>query len=93
MTKEILKVVPHRPQAYKGEEWLTYILFDWDGDTSTIDDQTAFGGGPTRPHLPDLGAMHIYNAHPWRMIFDADQADKIVPYSGDCAAAEAAMGK
>lgn len=81
-----------RPEAARGEASLGFILIDGDGDLTTQDDQRLIGGGPTRPHAANLGRLHAYNVAWWRSIFDSDAAGRIVPYSGDCAAAERAHG-
>lgn len=86
----ILRMSRPRPEASRGESSLGYIMVDGDGDLATIADQALIGAGPSRPHPPDLGRMRAYNVSPWRSIFDSDAAARIVPYSGDCAAAEAA---
>ena len=80
-----------RPEASRGESSLGYAIVDGDGNLETIEDQALMGGGPSRPHPANLGRMRVYQVTPWRSIFDADPAARIVPYSGDCAAAEAVM--
>jgi hypothetical protein len=85
----IYKVKRPRPEASKGESVLTYMLFDADSDTSTIDDELVIGGGPTRPDPANMGTVHMYsNVDPWRSIFDKDDAAQIEPYSGSCKAAD-----
>jgi hypothetical protein len=75
-----------RPQAVKGEQELSYLLLDADGDLKTIDDQVLTGAGPTSPNPSQLGQVHAYtNVEPWRSIFDSDNAQTIVAFSGDCA--------
>jgi hypothetical protein len=87
--QSIYKVKRPRPEASKGENELTYILFDADSDTNTIDDELAIGGGPSRPDPANMGPLHMYSSvDPWRSIFDKDAAAQIVPYSGSCAAAD-----
>jgi hypothetical protein len=81
-----------RPQAFKGERELDYLLFDRDSDPSTTDDQMAMGAGPTRADPTNMGRLFVYSeVDPWRSIFDADAADQIVPYDGDCKAVEKVM--
>ena len=85
----ILRGVRPRPEAYKGETRLVYLLFDRDSDPATTDDQMLVGAGPSRPDPVDMGRMVSYiNVDPWRSIFDADAADRIVPWQGDCAEAD-----
>jgi hypothetical protein len=86
----ILRMTRLRPEASRGESSLGYVMVDGDGDLATIEDQALVGGGPSRPHPADMGRMRGYQVSPWRSIFDSDPAARIVPYSGDCAAAEAA---
>lgn len=81
-----------RPEAYKGETSLGFILFDRDSDLKTISDQSAIGAGPSRADPMDMGRMVAYtDVDPWRSIFDSDSADRIVPYQGDCMAADQRM--
>lgn len=85
-----------RPEAYKGESSLGFILFDRDSDLKTIGDQSAIGAGPSRVEPVDMGNMVTYmvtyiEVDPWRSIFDSDRTDHIVPYQGDCAAADKPM--
>lgn len=81
-----------RPEAYKGESSLAYLMFDADGDLRTIDDQVVIGAGPSRVDPVNLGKLVVYNnVDPWRSIFDSDRAAQIVPYSGDCTAVESAI--
>ena len=85
----IYKVMRPRPEASKGESQLAYIVLDADSDLNTLDDQLAIGGGPTRPYPANMGTLHMYsNVEPWRSIFDKDNADRIVAYSGDCKEAD-----
>ena len=87
--QSIYKVKRPRPEASKGENQLAYIVIDADSDLSTIDDQLAMGGGPTRVDPANMGTLHMYsNVEPWRSIFDKDDADRIVAYSGDCKEAD-----
>jgi hypothetical protein len=80
-----------RPEADKGETALEFMLFDADSDHSTVDDQALLGVGPSRADPADMNPMVAYKeVAPWRSIFDADQADSIVPYHGDCAPADKA---
>ncbi len=81
-----------RPEADKGETALEFMLFDADSDHSTIDDQALLGVGPSRPDPANMGPMVAYKeVAPWRSIFDSDEAISIVPYHGDCAAADKAQ--
>lgn len=83
--QSILKGYRERPQAYKGESRLTFLMFDGDSNLKTIDDQELVGAGPSRPHPHAMGSMTVYReVDPWRSIFDADPARKIVRYSGNC---------
>ena len=78
-----------RPEAFTGERSLSYILFDRDSDLRTTDDQALIGSGPSRPDPVDMGRMIVYSdVDPWRSIFDSDAADVVVPFQGDCAAAD-----
>ncbi len=37
----------------------------------------------------NMGTLHMYsNVEPWRSIFDKDNAERIVAYSGDCKEAD-----
>jgi hypothetical protein len=89
--QSILRMSRARPQAAKGEASLAYILYDLDSDLGTITDQQLLGGGPSRPHLPDMGKMRVYKVDPWRSIFDADEVPVIAAYSGDCAKVDTAI--
>ncbi len=83
----IFKTKRSRPQAVKGEQELTYLLLDADGDLKTLDDQVLIGSGPSSPNPADMGQVHVYtNVEPWRSIFDSDDAQAIVPFTGDCPA-------
>ncbi|MCR4300551.1 MAG: hypothetical protein NUV51_02995 [Sulfuricaulis sp.] len=85
----IYKAQRPRPEAYKGEKSLGYILFDRDSDAKTIHDQAAVGSGPSRVDPVDMGTMTVYkDVEPWRSIFDQDRADRIAPYQGDCEAVD-----
>ncbi len=80
-----------RPEADKGETALEFMLFDADSDHSTIDDQALLGIGPSRPDPANMEPMVAYKeVAPWRSIFDSDEVISIVPYHGDCAAADKA---
>ena len=85
---QILVVAKPRPEADKGESRLTAEVFVFAGG-----DQRLIGAGPSRADPANLGRLHVYSTEPWRSIFDADAADRIVPYAGDCAAAEAAQAR
>lgn len=85
----IYRVQRLRPEAYKGERSLGFLVLDRDGNPQTKDDQMLMGAGPSRADPMDMGRMHAYtNVDPWRSIFDSDPADRIVPYRGDCAGAD-----
>lgn len=74
-----------RPEAYKGEKSLGFLLFDRDSDSSTTDDQALIGAGPSRADPMNMGKLVTYtDVDPWRSIFDFDAAERIVPYQGDC---------
>lgn len=90
----IYKAQRPRPEAYKGEKSLGFLLLDKDSDPKTIDDQKLIGAGPSRADPVNMGKMTVYaEVDPWRSLFDADAADRIVPYAGDCAAVDAFMEK
>lgn len=81
-----------RPEAYKGESSLGFILFDRDSNTKTIHDQAVIGSGPSRVDPIDMGKMVVYtDVEPWRSIFDKDNADHIAPYQDDCTAVDKFM--
>lgn len=83
-----------RPEASKGENALTYLLYDADGDIKTIADQKLVGGGPSNPDPLNMGKITMYeNVRPWRSIFDRDPAEKIVAYKGDCSKVDEAAKK
>ena len=85
----IYRVQRPRPEAYRGESSLGFILFDRDSNTKTIHDQVVIGSGPSRVDPIDMGKMVVYtDVEPWRSIFDKDNADHIAPYQGDCTAAD-----
>ncbi|WP_426194871.1 hypothetical protein [Massilia sp. DWR3-1-1] len=74
-----------RPEAYKGEKSLGFLLFDRDGDLASTDDQALMGAGPSRADPANMGTMVVYSeVDPWRSIFDADPAGRIHPYAGRC---------
>ena len=74
-----------RPEAFKGEKSLGFILFDRDSDPSTTDDQALVGAGPSRADPMNMGRLVTYtDVDPWRSIFDFDAADRIAPYQGNC---------
>jgi len=82
----IFRMQRARPEAYKGEKSLTFMLFDRDSDLTTTDDELVIGGGPSRADAMDMGKLIVYiDVDPWRSIFDSDSAERIVPYAGDCA--------
>ncbi|WP_432720095.1 hypothetical protein R0381_003440 [Jeongeupia wiesaeckerbachi] len=85
----IFKMQRPRPEAYKGESSLGYILFDRDSDLTTIADQAILGAGPSRADPMDMGRLITYpESDPWRSIFDSDAAERIVPYHGSCTEVE-----
>jgi hypothetical protein len=82
---KILRVTRQRPEAWKGEKVLVYTMLDGDGNTATLDDQLATGGGPNKPNPTGSPKLFVYiNVDPWRSIFDEDPADRIVDYQGMC---------
>ena len=86
---KILKLSRPRPETSMGEKALVYLLLDGDGDPATTDDQVLAGGGPSRADPADFGKMIAYtDVDPWRSIFDADPADRIVDYAGSCPASK-----
>jgi len=87
--QSIYRVQRPRPEASKGEKSLGFVLYDVDSDTKTIDDQMLMGAGPSRANPTNMGKMIAYEVEPWRSIFDFDSADRIVPYAGNCAEADA----
>ena len=89
----IFKIARPRPEAFKGESSLAAVILDRDANLQTIDDEDLIGGGPTRSDPSNMGTLHTYHVEPWRSIFDMDDAKVIVPYSGDCTAADAAMAR
>jgi len=85
----IFKISRPRPQAFKGESKLAYLLLDGDGDLKSTDDQVLTGPGPSRADPYDLGKIHSYaNVDPWRSIFDSDEVAHIAPYTGNCSKAK-----
>lgn len=81
----ILKLQRPRPEAYKGEKSLGFLLFDRDSSLATKDDQVIAGTGPSRADPLNMGRAIAYtDIDPWRSIFDSDAADRIAPYEGDC---------
>jgi len=81
----IYKGTRARPEAYKGEKQLAYIMLDADADPRTLDDQLVIGGGPNRPMPGPATKMIAYSdVELWRSIFDPDPADRIVRYQGMC---------
>lgn len=81
----IYRVQRPRPEAYKGEKSLGFLLFDRDSDPATTEDQALIGAGPSRADPLNMGKLIVYtDVDPWRSIFDFDAADRIVPYRGDC---------
>jgi hypothetical protein len=74
-----------RPEAYKGETSLGFMLFDRDSDPKTTDDQALIGSGPSRADPMNMGRLVTYtDVDPWRSIFDFDAVEHIGPYQGDC---------
>lgn len=83
-----------RPEAYKGESSLGFLLFDRDSDLTTKDDQALVGSGPSRVDPGNMGKMIVYtDVDPWRSIFDFDPADHIVLYAGSCERADKIYGE
>jgi hypothetical protein len=81
-----------RPEAYKGENSLGFLLYDRDGDQRTANDQSLIGAGPSRAHPSNMGKLTTYtDVDPWRSIFDFDAADRIVPFNGDCSEVDRLM--
>ena len=85
---QILVIAKPRPEADKGENRLVAEVFVFAGG-----EQRLIGAGPSRADPADLGRLHVYTTEPWRSIFDTDAADRIAPYAGDCAAADAAQAR
>ncbi len=82
----VYKMARPRPEAFRGESTLMYVLIDQDVDLATKSDQMLIGGGPTRADPRDFGELHGYESVPWRSIFDDDKAQTIVPFKGQCPA-------
>jgi hypothetical protein len=83
-----------RPEAYKGEKSLGYMLFDRDNNMATTDDQSVMGVGPSRADPLNMGDINYYSAvELWRSIFDADEANHISEYQGDCVAVARILSK
>jgi hypothetical protein len=79
-----------RPEAFKGEKSLAAVVADGDGDLRTTDDMMIMTGvAPSRADPVDMGRALNNPGEVWRSIFDFDEAKAIVPYAGDCAAADA----
>ena len=90
-TPSIYQMQRPRPEAYKGESILLFLLFDRDSDLRTTDDQTLIGGGPSQADPTNMGNLIGYTeVDPWRSIFDFDAADRIVSFHGDCNEVEGA---
>lgn len=88
----IVRMQRPRPEAYKGETSLGFLLFDRDGDQRTTNDQSLVGAGPSRAHPANMGKLTTYtDVDPWRSIFDSDAADRIVPFNGDCSEVDGLM--
>lgn len=85
----IFRVQRPRPEAYKGESSLGFLLLDMDGDIRTTDDQFLIGAGPSRADPANMGTMVTYtDVDPWRSIFDFDSVDHVIPFAGSCARAD-----
>jgi hypothetical protein len=83
-----------RPEAFKGEKSLAAVVADRDGNPKTTDDMDILTGvGPTRADPLNMGRAINNPGEVWRSIFDPDDAKAVVPYSGDCAAVDAAFDK
>lgn len=90
----MVRVARARPEAGKGESSLAAIVLDLDGNLATTTDQYLMGAGPSIADPVNMGKMVTYvEVDPWRSIFDADAADRIVDFKGDCAAADVQMEK
>jgi hypothetical protein len=97
-TPKLLKGTRLRPEAAKGESRLTFIAYDAGSPAQSASqsnaDRLATGAGPTRSDPLNMGTVHGYaSVDLWRSIFDADEADTIHPYQGNCAAADEKWSK
>lgn len=91
---KVYQIARERPEAFKGESTLMAMISDADRNPSTTHDQWLIGGfGPTRADPLDMGKIHPYKGEVWRTIFDPDPAQTIVPYRGDCSAADARVAQ
>lgn len=87
---KILKGQRPRPEAYKGEKSLAFLMLDSDGDLKTLHDQAAIGSGPSRADPMDMRRLNMYKeVDPWRSIFDHDEAAYMADYQGNCAQVDA----
>ena len=81
----IYRIQRPRPEAYKGESSLGFLVLDRDANIETIEDQFVMGAGPSRADPINMGAMTVYtDIDPWRSIFDFDEANFIATYEGKC---------
>jgi hypothetical protein len=88
----IVKQQRPRPEAFKGESSLGYVLYDPDVESKAPHPRFLLGAGPSKPDPVDMGRLITYSSvDPWRSIFDDDPADRIVGYAGDCTAVDAKM--
>lgn len=91
--QKIVQIKRPRPEADKGETAPAAMVYDHDGNLETVLDQKLLGTGPSQVDPANMGKMITYtDVSPWRSIFDMDDAKEIVPYAGDCAAADAKYG-
>jgi hypothetical protein len=90
----LYKATRPRPEAVKGENVLSFMLYDGDGDAGTVDDQKVIGGGPASADPGSAVQMVVYaDVEAWRSIFDSDNAGFIAPFPGDCAAVDRKLEK
>lgn len=90
----ISRLMRQRPEASKGESVLSAMVLDLDGNAATTGDQYLMGAGPSNPDPLNMGKMLVYmEVDPWRSIFDADAAERIVGYQGDCSAVDARINE
>jgi hypothetical protein len=88
----IVKGQRARPEASKGESSLAYVMYDPDIESKAPHPRFVLGAGPSKPDPLDMGKLITYTSvDPWRSIFDDDAADRIVDYTGDCAAVDQKM--
>lgn len=86
---KIIRATRDWPQAKKGAKQLNYMLFDADGNTDTVDDQTITGLGASRVDPANFGEGIRYSDIPlWRSIYDDDLSNDIGEYKGSCKEAD-----